>query len=226
MQTLARLFQCINGPWATCGCDCDFLKCRPCPPPKLTLRTANRTSRLRASPPSIIPPPAPTTHRAARPLSDRAQLAPGSSGTPIHPHQRPKPLSPFLCAALTRRLHHSFSPSIQQAPCRRSSPVMDVVLEAFDTYLFDYIYAFAVPSPVAHLGKTAASNGTYSAIPEMPSPAQTWQFEPASQYLSFPPTEYAWMSSWMRDNIYRQATSLFLITWYAPTSNWMRLSSY
>lgn len=96
---------------------------------------------------------------------------------------------------------------------------MDVVLEAFDTYLFDYLYAFALPSPVAHLGKAAASNATHSAIPEMPSPAQTYQWEPASQYLSFPPSDYAYMSSWARDNMYRQALTLFLITWYAPNSN-------
>ncbi|OJD31650.1 c-5 sterol desaturase [Diplodia corticola] len=91
---------------------------------------------------------------------------------------------------------------------------MDVVLEAFDTYLFDYIYAFALPSPAASLGKPAAvANASYAAIPEMPSPANAWQFEPASQYLSFPPSDYAWMSCWARDNLYRQALSLFLITW-------------
>lgn len=97
---------------------------------------------------------------------------------------------------------------------------MDVVLEAFDTYLFDYIYAFAAPSPAANLGKAAAvANASYAAIPEMPSLANAWKFEPASQYLSFPPTEYAWMSSLARDNMYRQAVSLFLITWYAPCPN-------
>ncbi|EKG16215.1 Fatty acid hydroxylase [Macrophomina phaseolina MS6] len=90
---------------------------------------------------------------------------------------------------------------------------MDVVLEAFDTYLFDYLYSVALPSPAVHLGQPAASNATYSAIPEMPAPAQAWQWEPASRYLSFPPTDYAYRSSLTRDNMYRQALSLFLITW-------------
>ncbi|KAF2143044.1 uncharacterized protein K452DRAFT_326223 [Aplosporella prunicola CBS 121167] len=92
---------------------------------------------------------------------------------------------------------------------------MDLVLEGLDTYLFDYLYAFALPSPVAtNAVKAASVNGTYAGgIPEMPSPQNSWSYEPASTYLQFQPSEYAWMSRWARDNMFRQFTSLFLITW-------------
>ncbi|KAK8221283.1 C-5 sterol desaturas-like protein [Phyllosticta capitalensis] len=91
---------------------------------------------------------------------------------------------------------------------------MDVVLEAFDAYLFDYVYAFLLPSPVAtKLSHGADFNSTLSNYSDIPSPQNSWQWEPASQYLSFPPGKYAWMSRWSRDDVVRQATTLFLITW-------------
>ncbi|KAH7042219.1 C-5 sterol desaturas-like protein [Macrophomina phaseolina] len=71
---------------------------------------------------------------------------------------------------------------------------MDVVLEGFDVYIFDYIYAL-LP------------------LPSMPAPQSTYQWEPASRYLSFKPSEYVWMGRWGRENIYRQFTTVFLITW-------------
>lgn len=91
---------------------------------------------------------------------------------------------------------------------------MDVVLEAFDAYLFDYVYAFLLPSPVAtKLSHGADFNSTLNNYSDIPSPQNSWQWEPASQYLSFPPGKYAWMSRWSRDDVVRQATTLFLITW-------------
>jgi len=40
-----------------------------------------------------------------------------------------------------------------------------------------------------------------------------YSYEPASQFMSFEPSDFAYMSQWPRDNIYRQAFNLFLITW-------------
>ncbi|KAK7520960.1 C-5 sterol desaturas-like protein [Phyllosticta citriasiana] len=91
---------------------------------------------------------------------------------------------------------------------------MDIVLEALDAYLFDYVYAFLLPSPVAtKLTNGADFNATLNNLSDIPSPQASWRFEPASQYLSFPPSKYAWMSRWPRDDIVRQSTTLFLITW-------------
>lgn len=91
---------------------------------------------------------------------------------------------------------------------------MDIVLEVFDTFVFDRLYSAILPSPSAQYGfKAGPSNVTYS----MQVPAvSAYEYHPASAYLTLEPSEYAYMSRWNRDNIFRQATSLFLITWYVP----------
>ncbi|KAH0108161.1 sterol delta 5,6-desaturase ERG3, partial [Aureobasidium melanogenum] len=53
-------------------------------------------------------------------------------------------------------------------------------------------------------------NATWSTMARGITP---YKFEPASQYFSVEPSSYAYMSRWPRDNIARQAISLFLITW-------------
>lgn len=94
---------------------------------------------------------------------------------------------------------------------------MDVVLEIADTFIFDPIYAALLPavSPQAY-----GPNATYSSYKEAPTayvvPQATWQYEPATHYLSLTPSKYAYMSAWNRDVWQRQLLSLFLITWYAP----------
>jgi Delta7-sterol 5-desaturase len=89
---------------------------------------------------------------------------------------------------------------------------MDLVLELFDTYLFDYMYAFVLPAHHPHPA-LKNSTATFSSMREGPTPSQ-YVFHPASEYLSFPPSDWAYKSVWARDDIYRQAVSLFLITWY------------
>ncbi|WEW61881.1 c-5 sterol desaturase [Emydomyces testavorans] len=88
---------------------------------------------------------------------------------------------------------------------------MDVVLEVFDTFLFDYLYAVALPlSQQAPRVSSQVANGlnkTASAV------GNGFSYHPASQYLDLEPSQYAYISSLPRDNIYRQAVSLFLITW-------------
>ena len=41
----------------------------------------------------------------------------------------------------------------------------------------------------------------------------SWLFQPASQYLSVQPSEYAYMSRWDRDNIFRQSLSFWVLVW-------------
>lgn len=93
---------------------------------------------------------------------------------------------------------------------------MDVVLELFDTYIFDSIYATILPAQSA-----LAPNATFSSLKEAPTAApdaSTWTYEPATQYISFTPGKAAYMSEWPRDDIRRQYVTLFLITWYAAVS--------
>lgn len=102
---------------------------------------------------------------------------------------------------------------------------MDVVLEVFDTFLFDRLYASLRPihqsSPPFDPGTTLAAtpqsfahqNATYNASGKAASPWSAWQFQPASSHFSVAPSEYAYMSRWDRDYIWRQAVSLYIVTW-------------
>ncbi len=100
---------------------------------------------------------------------------------------------------------------------------MDIVLEVLDAFLFDRVYATLLPaSPQAvsisaakHAAAAAArtaANATFSSMRELPIDAG-YQYRPASQYLQVPPSEYAYLSAWPRDNIYRQLASVIFIGW-------------
>lgn len=81
---------------------------------------------------------------------------------------------------------------------------MDIVLECFDTYALDFIYASLLPA------QTPVFNATH---PNTAAPAPAWKFEPASDYLSFTPGPNAYLSQWNRDDWRRQLLSLYSITW-------------
>lgn len=95
---------------------------------------------------------------------------------------------------------------------------MDIVLEALDTFALDSVYANLFPLTPSQLAVSAieqiaaAPNATWTSMKEAGTPA-AYTFQPASQYLSFQPTNYAYMSRLPRDNIIRQALSFFFITW-------------
>jgi lathosterol oxidase len=109
---------------------------------------------------------------------------------------------------------------------------MDVVLEGFDTFLFDRLYATifpATPGVAAYNAFKNVANATVSSMRETPTAYQNnFQFRPASKYFSFEPSSYAYSSSWQRDDMGRQALSLFLITWYVLLRRrltlWQRLT--
>ena len=86
---------------------------------------------------------------------------------------------------------------------------MDIVLELADTFLFDYLYAWALPArpaPYNFPDKVPANATVFS----------TWEYKPATAFFSVEPSQAAYMSAWTRDNIYRQFLSLFLILWFVP----------
>ncbi|KAI1483921.1 hypothetical protein F4774DRAFT_363954 [Daldinia eschscholtzii] len=84
---------------------------------------------------------------------------------------------------------------------------MDVVLEIADTFAGDYIYSQLLPlQPVApHDLPDVGANSTQA--------LSSWKFKSANPYFQFEPSQYAYMSAWDRDNIFRQFISLFFITW-------------
>ncbi len=95
---------------------------------------------------------------------------------------------------------------------------MDIILEVCDTFLFDRVYAIALPaSSTSYLSQyvKSAATATFSSMREMGTQTQTqkYVYEPASQYINFRPSHWAYASALPRDNLYRQALSLFLITW-------------
>ncbi|KAI9714863.1 MAG: c-5 sterol desaturase [Bogoriella megaspora] len=89
---------------------------------------------------------------------------------------------------------------------------MDVVLEAFDRYLFDYVYATVLPANSNFFQYDLLKDSYLASNATLDSIASNYRYTPASQYVSFPPTQYAYQSQWARDNIYRQAFSLYIIT--------------
>ncbi|MCJ1353076.1 MAG: c-5 sterol desaturase [Icmadophila ericetorum] len=88
---------------------------------------------------------------------------------------------------------------------------MDVVLEVFDTFIFDRLYAGLLPATsidfTTNIVKDAATT-TFSSMHELPTP-----YHAASQFLQLKPSQYASMSHLPRHNIWRQTISLYLITW-------------
>ncbi|KAK3505114.1 hypothetical protein B0T13DRAFT_455343 [Neurospora crassa] len=83
---------------------------------------------------------------------------------------------------------------------------MDVVLEVTDQFMFDYMYAWLLPARPALYDFPDKTNGTAQ-------PFSSWVYEPATKFFSLEPSQAAYQSIWTRDNIYRQALSLFLILW-------------
>lgn len=94
---------------------------------------------------------------------------------------------------------------------------MDIVLEALDTYVFDHIYAKTFPtesvSAYPILTKLAGDlPSSFNGTEKLPL-TNAWVYKPATSYFILEPSMSAYMSAFPRDNIYRQAISLFLITW-------------
>ena len=66
---------------------------------------------------------------------------------------------------------------------------MDIVLELFDTFVLDSVYATLLPAK----SPTFSANATYSSAREAPTgylPTK-WEYAPASDYFSLEPSKYA-----------------------------------
>lgn len=86
---------------------------------------------------------------------------------------------------------------------------MDIVLEITDTFIGDYMWAYFLP------GRPAPTD--YADTMYANSTAQTfsaWTYKPSTHLFSLEPSQAAYMSSFPRDDIVRQLTSLYFITWY------------
>jgi Delta7-sterol 5-desaturase len=93
---------------------------------------------------------------------------------------------------------------------------MDIVLEVFDTYIADYCYAKALPASGASFltqGIKHVASSTFSSLREGATPAPVYSYQPSTSFFTLEPSQYAYQSAWPRDLIYRQALSLYLITW-------------
>lgn len=88
--------------------------------------------------------------------------------------------------------------------------IMDIVLEIFDTFLFDRLYAICLPAALRSYGHDAMKDATstFSSMREMPTAPH-----PSNQFFQLKPSQYAYMSAWSRENPWRQGLSLYLITW-------------
>ncbi len=88
---------------------------------------------------------------------------------------------------------------------------MDIVLEVFDTFFFDCLYASFLPKSSVFYGQTPPKNAsaTFTSMREVPTAIHA----SSSQFFQLAPSRYAYMSAWPRDNVWRQTLTLYLITW-------------
>lgn len=91
---------------------------------------------------------------------------------------------------------------------------MDVILEIFDTFVFDPIYASLLPLSPKTGFPALSSNSSFSTFPHHGAGSLTngWSYTPASQSLHLTPGDSAYLTQWPRDNLWRQAINLYLIT--------------
>lgn len=94
---------------------------------------------------------------------------------------------------------------------------MDIILEIFDTFLFDRFYATVLPAPSSYYPQnmTFQATSAFSSLREIPT-----SIPPSTQFFQLHPSQYAYLSKWPRDNIGRQLLTLYLITWCNFTSSY------
>ena len=86
---------------------------------------------------------------------------------------------------------------------------MDIVLEITDTFIGDYLWSYFLPARPAPQDYADAVYANSSA-----KTFSAWTYEPSTHLFSLEPSQYAYMSSFLRDDPLRQFTSLYFITWY------------
>lgn len=97
-------------------------------------------------------------------------------------------------------------------------PIMDIILELWDTFIGDRLYSSLLPASLASsVSFPAFANAANSSL-ALFGAAEPYVYEQATQMIYLEPSKYAYLSAWPRNNMYRQFTSFFLITWYALDS--------
>lgn len=106
---------------------------------------------------------------------------------------------------------------------------MDIILEVVDHYFADWAYAALVPADSFSTSATISSSyELYNNGTEGISKGASWEYTPSTHLFYLEPTAAAYESIWDRDNICRQAISLFFITWYdfpSPTESFKLLAN-
>lgn len=91
---------------------------------------------------------------------------------------------------------------------------MDIILELWDTFIGDRLYSALLPASLSSsVSLPAFVNAAANTSMALFGPAQPYVYEQATQMIYLEPSKYAYLSAWPRNNIYRQFTSFFLITW-------------
>ena len=101
---------------------------------------------------------------------------------------------------------------------------MDIILEVFDTFLFDRFWSTVYPASTLNYPDVAVKDATttFSSMRELPTTIPS-----STQFFQLAPSRYAYMSEWPRDNIWRQFFTLYLITWYSsPSASTYNLRSF
>lgn len=86
---------------------------------------------------------------------------------------------------------------------------MDIILEVVDHYFADWAWASLLPASSSY------AHGGYGNGTQLQS--KLWEYTPSTHLFYLEPTTAAYESALTRDNICRQAVTLFFITWYAAT---------
>jgi lathosterol oxidase len=91
---------------------------------------------------------------------------------------------------------------------------MDITLEVFDTFIGDRLYATILPASLTSSANAFNELGNvFNATLSLFGNPDSYVYQPATQYFRLEPSKYVYLSAWPRDHIYRQALSLYLITW-------------
>jgi lathosterol oxidase len=95
---------------------------------------------------------------------------------------------------------------------------MDIVLEFWDTFIGDRLYSTLLPASLSASASFPVFVNAANSSLALFGATEPFVYEPATQLIHLEPSKYAYLSAWPRNNMYRQFTSFFLITWYARHS--------
>jgi lathosterol oxidase len=84
---------------------------------------------------------------------------------------------------------------------------MDVILEVFDQFVADHVFAYLLPLHPAPYDFPDATAANVSA-----KALSSWTYEPSSPFIQLEPSEAAYLSAWNRDHTIRQLITIFTFT--------------